>query len=363
MKLAEGTLLPNENERKQIFYALKMWSSYTAWKRILDFYQAWADATERSLREASAKNLEGESSIRAGELVFILKGLADLDEAVTRLKKGDRRIFKYTPYAELIHARRPLSHWGRKLGPLGMIDTGDIYIDIDHTPHWHEFERAALALMSAWSECSPDIVQEGEFGKAVDEAPTIYGVWYQEWLPKMIFPQPLPEVPNPSDTVLVRTGGGVPCSGIWEPVDVPAPKILSLFRSLPPKGPFSIVGCMNYLHAGTHAPRAKQETENESLRADVTWRLLWKDNRYEDGTVPEEEKHYVFLQAEPVEETRGQTPNAPTESLTVAESGQKAPVAGRWLVENDLHASMEVAAGEVLPLHKGRKVRWTLAAA
>ncbi len=325
----------------------------------MGFYQAWADVAEESLRRASAKGFEQETSIHPSGLTLILKGLADLDEAVSRLGKGDKRVFKYASYAELEQAGRPLEHETERLGRLA---DGEIQINREATPLWGEYAMAVDQLARAWGECGVDILQDGKFGKPSDEAQTIYGAWYQEWLPKMVFPHPLPEVPNPSDIVLVGTGGSVPCSGIWEPVDVVAPKIFSLFRPPPPKGPFPIVGCMNYLHGEVSAPRARQETENESLLADVTWRLLWKDNRYEDGTIPEEEKHYVFLQPEPTEEKHVPTRSTRAASLTVAESGQEAPVAGRWLVEDDLHASIEVAAGEELPLHKGRKVLWTLAA-
>lgn len=363
MTLPAGVMLPCEIERRQIFHTLKMWSSLTAWKRILHFYQVWADATESSLREASDKGWEDKSSIHSDDLVSILKGAADLEDAVSRLSKGDKRIFRYASHAELVRAQRPLEHWGRKLGPMGLIETGDISVDTDHTPYWDEFKRSANALMEVWGECAPDIVQEGSHGKPVDEAPTIYGAWHLEWLPKMVFPEALPEVPNPSDVVLIGTGRGVPFSGIWEPVYVPAPKVLSLFKPSSPKGPLAVVGCMNYLHEGTSAPRAKQETENESLRANVTWRLLWRDNRYEDGTVPEEEAQYVFLQPVAAEEATASTRSTSSVSLTFAESGERAPVAGRWLVEGDLHASVDVAAGEEFPLHKGRKVRWTLAVA
>jgi len=39
----ELLLLPDELERKQIFYLLKKHSSWTAWNRILGYFQKWAD--------------------------------------------------------------------------------------------------------------------------------------------------------------------------------------------------------------------------------------------------------------------------------------------------------------------------------
>ncbi|MDR2851944.1 MAG: hypothetical protein LBV61_02630, partial [Burkholderiaceae bacterium] len=115
------------------------------------------------------------------------------------------------------------------------------------------------------------------------------------------------------------------------------------------------------LHGGSNAPQAFIETATNNIAIDVTWRLLWKDDRYQDGTVPEEEKGYVFLHPEPPEPEKPAPVYRPS-GITVAESGDKAPVGGRWLVESDLFGVVQVQAGEVLPLYKGQKVRWVLAA-
>ncbi|RBB05932.1 hypothetical protein BRO03_21175, partial [Xanthomonas oryzae pv. oryzae] len=55
INLPEGLLLPNELERRQMFHQLKKQSSFTAWNRLFELYQAWADVTERSVREADSK--------------------------------------------------------------------------------------------------------------------------------------------------------------------------------------------------------------------------------------------------------------------------------------------------------------------
>ena len=352
--------LPNELERKQIFYSLKRWTSYTAWKRILDFYQAWADVAEESLREASALGLEEKTGIHESTLVLILKGLADIDEAVTRLKQGDKRIFKYASYSELAQAFRPLDHETEMLWRLA---EGEIGINYEATPLWDRYARAVTQLTEAWSECSLNAIQPNFDGAVETVASTLFNDYLKAQLSRMVFPDPLPAVPDPIDSLFVRTGRVIEYSGIWEPIDAPAPKIISLFRPSSLKGPFPVVGTMAYLHGGTAAPNMASEG-TRGKGEPTTWRMLWRDDRYEDGAISEEEKHYVFLQPAQIEEAKALTRSQPSAaSLIVAESGEGAPVAGRWLVEDDLHASVDVAAGEELPLHKGRKVRWTLAVA
>ncbi|GJI91238.1 Imm72 family immunity protein [Duganella hordei] len=97
----------------------------------------------------------------------------------------------------------------------------------------------------------------------------------------------------------------------------------------------------------------------DSFSLDTTWRLLWRDDRYINGTVPEEEAHYRFTKPDQVQ------PPAPAiwapKETVWAESGNTVPFTGKWLVESDLYASVMLQKGEKLPLYQGREVRWVLA--
>ncbi|MCT7329534.1 Imm71 family immunity protein [Ralstonia mojiangensis] len=348
-----GVMLPTEHERKQIFFWLKQISSYTAWNRIFGLYQAWAQATEECARQAT------EPGGPAADYGLILNGLAHCEEAVLRLKKGDKRIFKFDANGELAMADRLPTYWEKML--FRMEDGETLQRDEGNTPGWTQFHQALVKLCAAWGECAPDILESQWLN---EPAHTIYGDWFRENLPKMHFPSALPDVPTPRDEVLIPTGKTIPYSGIWEPVDAPKPPLFSLFRNNEkPTGPFPIIGCMNYLHGGSPAPIAKQETADDSLRVSVTWRLLWRDTRYEDGTVPAEEAGYVFLKPDPAEEETLSVASDAFDPLIWAESGQPAPQTGRWLAEHDLQASITLQAGEILPMHQGRKSRWTLARA
>ncbi|WEF34649.1 Imm72 family immunity protein [Pseudoduganella chitinolytica] len=128
-----------------------------------------------------------------------------------------------------------------------------------------------------------------------------YSEWLENYLNDMPFPEVLPDVPDPIDSRLVRTGRMVPCSGIWEPVDAPAPSLLGwLTRTPTPRPPFKVTGTMNYLHGGSHAPPVTLQSATDSADVAVTWRLLWADERYLDGTVPAEEAQYRFAKPDAV---------------------------------------------------------------
>lgn len=92
----------------------------------------------------------------------------------------------------------------------------------------------------------------------------------------------------------VKTGEIIPFTSIWNPVD---------FKS----------GCPSFLLAGDEFPNTEIAVEKQErpefvdkfgmyhrkyLEFDYKerpsrWELLWEDNRYLDGTIPEEEKEYL----------------------------------------------------------------------
>lgn len=349
-------LLPTDDERLRIFHWIKRISSYTAWKRILYFYETWTKAAENCRRLASVSGGRDSSSVAESDYIQCLKGLAHCEEGVLRLGKGDKRIFKYDANGEFAMANRPHAYWSNYVV---RIEWGEHpAIDDHNTPGWSQFQTALYALAQAWGECS-DILESRWSDEA---APLSYGNWMRDVLPNMPFPADLAEIPQPEEDVLVYTGRPVPFSGIWEPIDAPKTNSFTLFRKPQiPKGPFSIIGCMNYLHGGSLAPRASQETNDDTVQTSVTWRLLWRDTRYEDGSIPVEEQSYVFLKPDPAPAQSNGRSFDSAEPFTWSETGNPAPQAGRLLAEHDLQASITVEAGELLPRHQGQATRWLLA--
>nr|GEU80231.1 hypothetical protein [Tanacetum cinerariifolium] len=204
-------------------------------------------------------------------------------EGVIRLSTGDKRIFKFDEHGEFEMASRVMSHW---IQMLQRISLGENALD-PHTPMWPDFCEKLLTLASAWGECGPYILEPRYFE---DPALVFYGPWLESELKTISFPQFLAEIPDPIEDMFVRTGEITLHSGIWEPVRIPKSSLLSLINGNPkPQPPFEIEGTMNYLHGGSKAPQVKVKSGAKSIIFDTTWRLIWRDERYKDGEIPEEE--------------------------------------------------------------------------
>jgi hypothetical protein len=107
-----------------------------------------------------------------------------------------------------------------------------------------------------------------------------------------IFPEVLPEVPNPSGPV-IQSGQAVPCDGIWEPVTIEQSRVfgvIPLSEKL-----FGNNGCFNYFVADTAAPNLESfESSTFSVTIVPThWRLLWEDTRYTNGIIPDESQYFL----------------------------------------------------------------------
>lgn len=348
--------VPDEQERRQIFYWLQKVTSLTAWRRILMRYQAWAIATENSLRVADETGLANTTSLSHSEYALVLKCLAHCEEGVLRLAQGDKRIFKFDANGEFVMAQRMLSHWTTMID---RIEIGETRVN-PNTPLSEPFTEALDTLGRAWGECGPWIL-EGRFIE--DPATIFYGEPLTSMWQTMWFPPALEPVPDPAENTFVRTGRPVPCSGIWEPIDANTARptsMLSMFKRTPePQAPFQIVGAMSFLHGASNAPPVTVETADDVFDIDTTWRLLWRDDRYKNGTIPPIEASYRFV--EPQAERVTQDAEVRSDAVSWAESGEAVSVAGKWLVESDLTAAVTLQQGDQLPLHKGRDVRWVLA--
>ncbi len=347
-----ATLSPNL-ERQQIFHWLQKVSSVTAWRNILELYKAWAAVTENSVREANKRGLIGETSLPPSEYSYILKGLPPLEAGVNRMIKGDKAPLGFGASGEFDTAGASLHHWSHMLY---RIQSGENGIS-KHTPRWADFGEALSKLAYAWGDCTAPIHRRRDRGLAT---PIFYGTWLEAQLKTLDFPNELDLVPDPLENTFVRTYRSVPCTGIWEPIETPKISFLrSLIRPPKPQPPFKVIGAMNYFIGGSCAPHLSVETATDYIYPSTTWRLLWQDDRYTDGTIPEQEARYNFTNPNTSRERR--LAISETGQWIGGNSGRPARASGRWLVESNLAVGVTLKEGDTLPLHEGREVVWFLA--
>jgi hypothetical protein len=299
-------------------------------------------------------------------LIFVLKGLSHCEKAVERLGKGDKRIFQYNAQGELAMADNPRAYWSTHETKVG---DWSIYFEPDDVPFWSDVLRTHHDLSAAWVECATPILQSRYID---DPAPQIFG----HPMPTecgIHFPDPLPDLPVPQEEHLIQTGSTLPCSGIWEPVKVDVRNtLLGLVKKpIPPiDGIWHVDGCMNYLHGGQLAPEYADggyDLDKSQYRK-VWWRLLWRDDRYQDGTIPAEESAYIFQEPDADRARRARevvaasgdvSSAAPGLDLVITRSGQPASRSGRWAMLGDANkVAHHVSVGDPLPDWDGKPVEW-----
>jgi hypothetical protein len=355
-------LIPNETEQRQMFYIIKKASSWTAWNRILGYYQKWAEVAENSVREADNSGLlaSEQSTITYQRYVDILKGLAVFEEGVNRLGKGDKRVFTYNEAnAFFARAIKEATYWQtlRYKAKYGDAEWKE------STPYGKEFFKVLDGLTGAYSECGRFILENRLLNKP---ARVSYILWHPVFLPRLPYPDSLPEVMKPKKEVIVSTGELIPYSGIWEPLGEESSRL---------------IGMMNYLHGGINAPTYKKSFidfgieefgYNDDEIINVAWRLIWRDDRYEDGTIPEAEKNYKFVRpalegmegafdVDPLEYIKKH--NLPHPFLTGAhrvlnraEGGEACPREGYWWSPADKEGKTHLfKKGDLLPIFHSRE--------
>jgi hypothetical protein len=323
-----------EDDRRKVFWYLQRKTSYTAWKTLADAFDRFAAVFERQVKEEPIAVPAGLSSRWATnwETSYpeILKAQVLYEQGLVRLLQGDRTVWLYNDRGVFGDADAIYHYWYMVLvhhGPHGDKFAEGKYVD--------DLTSAILdVVLYAWAVSG--VMQQ------VWENPLYFEFWSRErmaYLEKNVpFPKELPEVPVPTKQVLVRTGDLAPCFGIFE-AQVPD-------------------GCMSYFLEGVAVPPAVtvDEKDGEDYTRPAAWRLIWEDDRYLDGTIPEEEKDYfpatekAVAPAAPVEVT-----SDPVISL---ETNERASRSGMWVVANRLDIRKRFESGDKLPQHEGRDVVW-----
>ncbi|WP_005032248.1 Imm72 family immunity protein [Holophaga foetida] len=324
-------------EQRKIFWLLKRCSSLTYWRDVANSQQRFL-----ALIESVVQN-HPDNDPNELELDIYKRSLNDIDHLERGLRwlaQGNRSVFHRHEEGFLVQSTEGFSHLATLIWQNDCEDNPDSYIT-----RGGELLNLADAI---------SLARRGALGalEPKPEQPAAYSpTWalLPEDLPKHPFPDPLPPLPPPpSRPRQVKTGRQVPVDGIYAPNEEGT--------------------CMNYLLGGTIAPTVLREygelkesiffkgrfiRDTETIP--TTWHLIWEDHRYEDGTVPEEEKDY-FL---PMPETPLETPQSP-DGIRRALPGEACTRPGYWSTLAKSGSRRCFKQGEVFPDFPESKIARTI---
>ena len=264
-----------EKYRKQVYWALQKYSSYTAWAALSDTYAEFAKAYEYAI-EHSGETDEETNEWDRGHLKRVLDGQIAFEKGLPRLREGQRSVFRNRSTGYLRQAAMAIVFIDRIMDPQEF--------DFDWMKNKEEVVDAANEL----SLKSRGLILTTELDEDEERAALICGVEFDDLYAPFNYPPQLPDVPAPTDTTR-NTSEEISITGIWEPEwEIPA----GLLKTLTGTAPKVEKGCMNYLLTGSIAPKYQDGPGVKFF--DVRWRLIWADHRYEDGIIPETEKEYLL---------------------------------------------------------------------
>jgi hypothetical protein len=354
-----------DEERRKVFWLLKKYSSWTGWNALAQAYFAFADAWLQAMRKADDIDID---EFNQNATKYILDGRIAFEKGLALLKRGERTVF-------LGNLNQSFKAWGYLTQ--GAYQLNFIRKIMDPEEYIFDWMKNKEQVILA-----NDALQDIRFGQESvlereDENVAPEGSWnvlatfhpvYQLPMndPKhMNFPEVLAPVPMPS-TITVETDSEVPFYGIYEPEwgamtsakPGPLSKLKTVFTGqekqtpskptlvgpddeFPPPPRREHIGCMNYLLAGTKAPYYKDEEHGPVIP--VTWRLIWKDTRYLDGTIPEEEAEYLA----PVKDQPIQYASKASRANVTA--GESCPEAGWWFTPAKADSRRYFKQGDIMP--------------
>lgn len=344
-----------EQDRRKVFWLLKKYSSYTAWKALGDAYFAFSDAYYsahklRIVRDVHAPDRKEMDEWMAGHLKEVLDGRICFEQGLSRLRQGDRSVWRRNSRGVLLRVFSPIEFIRKILNPeeyvLDWMKNKDVVLAANTALQQMSFGQGAI------TELGPDEAARIAPWNALATMHPVYHVPMHD--PRDLnFPPHLTEVPHPTN-IVIATGEEVPFDGIYEPEwgplsDAPNPGLLAKIKTLLGNKPSLMddagddglatvrhrdIGCMNYLLSCTQAPLYQDGELDPTIP--VHWRLIWKDTRYLDGVIPDEEAEYLAPAVmDPATRLR-------------CEAGQPCPAEGEWSTPS-AQGSRHFKQGEVMP--------------
>jgi len=286
-------------DRKKAFWLLKKYTSIAAWSKCKSRFDRVVAEVERLARAGDDSSQHWLKDIYEEQVQY--------EKALNKLARGDRSCFLWGPDGSFCY-------------------TGVAIPYLQHilNPYEYSIDEELYARLIELTSVQTRVVADGQQARRQGSP--------AEWLPHWLlnekefgpfnFPDPLPDVPLHEPLIQVKTGQQVPHFGIWEP---------------------DIEGtCMNYLRAGREAPQVEKLGSRNNL--DTTWTLLWIDDRYQDGAIPDEEAlYYVEAVSKPT------TKIAPASARDRCEAGQPCPREGWWSTPAQVDSRRYFKQGEIMP--------------
>jgi hypothetical protein len=325
--------------RPKVFWLLKRLSSYSLWERKRVAWERFTHAYEQAVKTWPASQPE---QMPADNLPRIYDILSYYNKGLPELRKGNRSVWRDDGPLE----RAIANFW---VAASFLYPHGDYWErgiqEAPYPPKVEELNKLMRASEYLGEEAPlepPDRL--GATALIAGPGWLLDPETYQHrfyTLPYPVFPEPLPEVPEPTD-VMVRSGQRIPEDGIWEPVKVHRNKLLGFIPTSEKEVESN--GCFNYFIQGAKAPRVTGDF-NEALDRfeidDTHWRLVWKDKRYKDGVIPDESEYFL----DPPR------PVVPDEAVVKdVRTHDICPASGLWEPIGYKHnPPIQIAAGAVMP--------------
>lgn len=342
--------LNDESARDRAFFLLKKYTSATSLMQAIQLYESFVNDFEREIRKiekAPAKGIAVGANFEQ-DLLYFLEYLPPMQRAMPLLANQATRMEAFKLLRDAIAFDAFI--WGRRYQEANAGEPGNLLYRLGY--RWSSaesvdvFGKAAHSgtlmslLFGTLNKAGRVFFGKGQNARAVMRW-TFESIFYDDvpenFIPKISFPANLPSCPakNENSDGQVWSGRTIPVTGIWEPWPID-----------PSIGP----RCPNYYLAGDIA--SQYQIEGTDALEDVRWRLIWKDSRYADGTIPYEEQEY-FAPTPPVVRNR---------RMLTARPGDICPKAGEWF-SHHLNRRVNVQAGEPMPgpeISKTGAVIWYL---
>ena len=325
MKLTNKYSMDDDITRRRVFWLLKRLSSYSLWKRKRDSWAIFAEAYEKAVKTWPENDPD---ALDPNNLIHIYEALKLYDQGLDELKTGHRHVWRangdlfqlYKP-VDIVRSRffsrcheRGVQQWPYppKVENINKLRLASEYAGSDYIVESHNLVANITNVNFLFS----DILYEKEF----------------HFLPHPVFPKQLSPVPD-SLKDIISTGDVIPCDGIWEPGEL----TMDLKWKVIPAGikRFINQGCFNYLLNGARAPLINAFESKKMKKKPVKWRLIWEDNRYCDGIIPDESDYFLD--------------DAPGKRIT-CNSGEPCPHSGCWAtLAGEQQQFVNVNVGQVMP--------------